>query len=37
MEVIKFVYYEITYMIKAGADISIQKIGRIFNRNKNSL
>lgn len=33
MDMIKFIYQEISYMVKASTDISMQKIRQIFHRN----
>lgn len=35
MEIVKFIYQEISYFIKAGTDISLQKIGQLVNQIKN--
>ncbi len=36
MEIIKLIYQEISYFIKAGTDISLQKIGQFVNRLKSN-
>ena len=36
MEIVKFIYQEVSYFIKAGTDISLQKIGQLVNQLKSN-